>query len=217
MTRRKNPPLTFEEQKAITQAAQAEKARKAREAQERQDRAAREKAKRQSVNASLRVHGAKIIEDGDGNMVAGYRRNCFTLLLKDRPEAVTAVQWLEELIRTASGENGQERRPDFIRATVAGAPGQNVSQTMIDADDMLAAVTEHMAPRDARMLFELLRPDEALLTRWRDVVQRCTGETNPQAQGAAVRSACAHLAHLQKISERLLWDRKQRRAEAMAA
>ena len=214
MSKRKTPPLTFEEQKAQTQAAQAEKTRKAREAQERQERAAREKAARQADHAPLRVHGAKIIEDNDGNMVAGYRRDCFTLLLKEDPAARAAVQWLEDLIRTASGENGQERRPDFVRSSSIGAPGQNVSQSMIDADDMLSAVTEHIAPRDARMLFELLKPDEALLTRWRDVVQRCTGETNPQAQGGAVRAACAHLAHIRTISDRLLRDRKERRRMA---
>jgi hypothetical protein len=173
---------------------------------------------RRAEKRELKARGLEVNTDPRTEEIVGiWRPDCFSLLLKGRPAETAAVQWLEQLIRTASGENGQERRPDFIRATVAGAPGQNVSQNMIDADDMLAAVTEHMAPRDARMLFELLRPDEALLTRWRDVVQRCTGETNPQAQGAAVRAACAHLAHLEKISDRLLWDRKQRRAEAMAA
>jgi len=173
---------------------------------------------RRAERRDLKARGLEVnIDPRDEKIVGIWRPDCFNLLLKGHPAEAAAVQWLEELIRTASGENGQERRPDFIRASSDGAPGQNVSQSMIDADDMLSAVTEHMAPRDARMLFELLKPDEALLTRWRDVVQRCTGETNPQAQGGAVRAACAHLAHIRTISDRLFGDRKNRRAEAMAA
>jgi hypothetical protein len=173
---------------------------------------------RRAEKRELKARGLEVnVDPRDEKIVGIWRPDCFNLLLKNSPAEAAAVQWLEELIRTASGENGQERRPDFIRSSSIGAPGQNVSQSMIDADDMLSAVTEHMAPRDARMLFELLKPDEALLTRWRDVVQRCTGETNPQAQGGAVRAACAHLAHIRTISDRLLRDRKNRRAEAMAA
>lgn len=143
-----------------------------------------------------------------------WRPDCFTLLLKGRTEEQGAVTWLETLIRTASGENGQERRPDYIRGSAEGAPGQNVSQAMIDADLYLVTATEAMTPQNARMLFDLLKPDEALLTRWREVVQRCTGETNPQAQGAAVRAACSQLLWVQSNIDRLVRERQDRRAAA---
>lgn len=150
----------------------------------------------------------------DQKILAVWRPDCFTLLLKGRTEEQGAVTWLETLIRTASGENGQERRPDYIRGSAEGAPGQNVSQSMIDADLYLVTATEAMTPQNARMLFDLLKPDEALLTRWREVVQRCTGETNPQAQGAAVRAACSQLLWVQSNIDRLVRERVERRAAA---
>lgn len=139
------------------------------------------------------------------------RPDCFNLLLKGLNTERGAIDWLETVIRTSAGENGNERRPDFIRATAEGAPGQNVTADMIEAGETLQVVTESMAPADVRMLFELLRPDEALLTRWRDVVQRCTGETNPQAQGARVRSAATSLAFVRSVIDRLMRERRDRR------
>lgn len=146
-----------------------------------------------------------------GRLTGAWRLNCFNALLAERPAEKAAVDWLDDLIRTAAGENGQERRPDFIRASNDGAPGQNISADMIAAGEVLQAVTEAMAPRDVRMLFELLKPDADLLTRWRDVVVRCTGETHTHAQSAAVRSACASLAHARSIAGRLVRERRDRR------
>jgi hypothetical protein len=85
---------------------------------------------------------------------------------------------------------------------------------MIDADLYLVTATEALPPNVARMLFDLLKPDEALLTRWREIVRRCTGETNPVAQGAAVRAACGHLLWVQSNIDRLVRERRDRRAAA---
>lgn len=160
----------------------------------------------------LEARGLEVNTDPRTEEITGiWRKDCFTMLLRDRPAESQAVTWLETVIRTAAGENGQERRPDFIRATVEGAPCQNVTGDMIDAGETLVVIEEAMNPREVRMLFELLRPDEALLTRWRPVVERCTGETNPQAQGAAVRAACANLAHVRDKVPRLTEERRARR------
>lgn len=149
-----------------------------------------------------------------GRLTGAWRLNCFnTLLAQNSPER-SAVDWLDDLIRTAAGENGHERRPDFIRASNDGAPGQNVSAAMIAAGEVLQAVQEAMAPAQVRMLFELLKPDADLLTRWRAVVERCTGETHDHAQGAAVRSACTALVHVRESAGRLLRDRRERRTLA---
>lgn len=141
------------------------------------------------------------------------RLNCFNLLLKE--DAVkAAVEWLDQTLRTATGENTPERNPDYIRGSSEGAPGQNISQAMIDAGEVLQTIQENMNPRDCRMLFDLLKPDHDLLTRWRQVVERCTGETNAHAQGAAVRSACSSLLWVQDNVSRLVKDRRGRRVAA---
>lgn len=175
-----------------------------------QEIAARRVERRELESRGLVVNA----DPKDHKILAVWRPDCFTLLLKGRTEEQGAVQWLETLIRTASGENGAERRPDFIRGSVEGAPGQNVSQSMVDADRYLCAATEALAPQSARMLFDLLRPDEALLTRWRPIVLRCTGETNEAAQGAAVRAACRELVWVQNNIDRLVRERQDRRAAA---
>lgn len=170
---------------------------------------------RRAERRELEARGIEVNTDPrTEEILARFRPDCFTLLLRGRPDEMGAVLWFEGLIRTAQGENGGERRPDFIRGSCEGAPGQNVSQSMIDADLHLIAATEAMAPNHARMLFELLKPDEALLTRWREVVERCTGETNPHAQGAAVRAACAQLVSIQNSIGRLVRDRQERRMAA---
>jgi len=170
---------------------------------------------RRAEKRELKARGLEVNTDPRSEEITGiWRPDCFNMLLKGRPNEQEAIMWLETLIRTAAGENGQERRPDFIRASSDGAPGQNVSGDMIDAGETLASVEENMAPRDIRMLFELLKPDEALITRWREVVQRCTGEVNPQAQGAAVRSACVTLCWVKDNAERLKRDRRERRRMA---
>lgn len=157
------------------------------------------KATRRADNASLRVQGAKIYEDEQGKMISGYRPTCFNALLRGKDDELRAVSWLEDLLREASGENAKERRPDFIRGSAEGAPGQNVTQRMIDASRELRIVEVGLRPWEARLLFDLLKPDEALLTRWRAVVHRVTGEVNPQAQGARVRAACESLSWVRQV------------------
>lgn len=172
-------------------------------------------AERRQEKRDLEGRGLVVNADSrTSEILAIWRPDCFALLLKGRPDEQAAINWLEALIRTAQGENGGERRPDFIRGSCEGAPGQNVSQAMIDADLHLIAATEAMAPNHARMLFDLLKPDEALLTRWRDVVKRCTGEVNPHGQAAAVRAACAQLVSIQNSIGRLVRDRQERRMAA---
>lgn len=170
-------------------------------------------AQRRTERREMESRGITVHTDPKTEEITGAQRlDCFALLLRGRPEEQGAVQWFETMIRTAQGENTPERRPDFIRGSVEGAPGQGVTQAMIEAGRQLIAATEAMAPNMARMLFELLRPDEALITRWRAVVTRCTGEKNPHAQAAAVRSACAHLVHVRANIGRLVSDRQERRA-----
>lgn len=149
-----------------------------------------------------------------GRLTGAWRLNCFNTLLPAKGVERDAIDWLDELVRTANGENSPERRPDFIRASTEGAPGQNVSDAMIAASLRLQVVVENMAPAHARMLLDLLKPDADLLTRWRAVVERCTGEKTPHGQAAAVRMACATLAWIKGQIGRLERGRHDKREAA---
>lgn len=176
--------------------------------------AAREEARRLiELGAAAKV----VEEEGeDGrkhHVVRARHLDCFALLLKGDAfiQARASVDWLEALIRDASGENAQERRPDHIRASTVGAPGQNVTQRMIEASRELEVVEANLRPWEARLLFELLKPDAARLGRWHDVAKRVTGEVNAQAQGAAVRLAAQNLQWVETrmpILMREYWERK---------
>lgn len=154
------------------------------------------------------------VDPRTGRLTGAWRLNCFNTLLPAKGVERDAIDWLDELVRTANGENSGERRPDFIRASTEGAPGQNVSDAMIAASLRLQVVVESIAPAHARMLLDLLKPDADLLTRWRAVVERCTGETNPQAQAGSVRAACTSLAWIKDNIRRLERARSETRAAA---
>lgn len=154
------------------------------------------------------------VDKRTGRLTGAWRLNCFNTLLPAKCQERDAVDWLEELVRTANGENAQERRPDHVRASNDGPPGQNISDAMIQASVRLEVVMENMAPQHGRMLMELLKPDADLITRWRGVVERCTGETHSHAQAATVRAACTSLVWVKDNLGRLEKARRDRRLAA---
>jgi len=161
-------------------------------------------AARRAERRELESRGIAVnIDPRDETITARWRPSCFQLLLRHNHQREQgAVDWLEDLMRTAAGENSVERTPDFIRATGEGAPGQNVSQAMIDASRALQVVRAGLRPWEWSLLHALLRPDAALLTRWREQVRAITGEVNDQAQGARVRAACEALLFVKGEIER---------------
>lgn len=179
-------------------------------------RHAAERAENAAEITRLRAQPATSVnvDPRTGRLLGAVRLSCFAALLPTDSPEMRAVDWLEMVLRTAQGENAPERRPDHIRASVEGAPGQNVTADMIAAGAILEAIEEAMAACDVRMLFALLKPDAALITRWRAVVQQSTGETNPQAQGARVRGAAASLAHVRTIIDKLVWIKREQRRMA---
>lgn len=164
-----------------------------------------ERAESQAEIGRLRAQPSTAVnvDKRTGRLTGAWRLNCFNTLLPAESPERGAVDWLDELVRSANGENGQERRPDYIRASNDGPPGQNVTDAMIEASRKLKIVTDSLSPSHARMLLDLMKPDAGLITRWRGVVERCTGETNAQAQGAVVRAACVQLGWVQKNLRRL--------------
>lgn len=181
--------------------------------------AARHKAERQENAAEVarlraQPSTAVNVDKRTGRLTGAWRLNCFNTLLDQNGAERAAVDWLDGLVRTANGENGQERRPDFVRSTTEGAPGQNITDAMIQASFRLEMVLANMAPAHGRMLMELLKPDADLITRWRAVVERSTGETHPQAQAGAVRAACTAVAFIRDNIGRLERAHRELRAAA---
>jgi hypothetical protein len=154
------------------------------------------------------------IDPRTGRLTGAWRLNCFNTLLANPSPERAAVDWLDELIGMANGTTGGDRRPDFIRGSVEGAPGQNVSQAQIDAGEALSAVESALYPACARLLFGLLKPDNANEDKWRDIVRRTTGETHTHAQAAMVRAAVANLTWVRDNMPRLMKERAARRLAA---
>jgi hypothetical protein len=74
------------------------------------------------------------------------------------------------------------------------APGQNVTQRMIDAGSRLARVHRYCGLGSARLLEHLVRPvvAEGAVRVWRVLVKEATGVDERHAQGVLVRQAVNH-------------------------
>lgn len=139
--------------------------------------------------------------------VAGERKDVFKLLLERsaiEQAGFDAIRRYEADHCQALGLTTPERRPDHIRATVAGAPGQNVSDAMVQASRRAKWVEDRLTDRNRRMLAGLLLNSAH---QWRAIVQMHTGEQHDKAQAAVVRALADAVrdAHAQ-------WDRSSKKA-----
>lgn len=159
---------------------------KARERRRADMEASRAEAKRLSADPDVTV-----TTDQAGRLVGAQRLDVFAMLLSRdglSAEAYAAIRDHERDVHIAEGVETPERRPDYIRASTAGAPGQNVTQQMIDASLMVQLTLDALTPRMARLLTILMQPGEALMTRWRGNVEAVTGEGRSDAQSAMIRA-----------------------------
>lgn len=135
--------------------------------------------------------------DGTTKVVVRARRiDVFQLLLERGAlpqESFDAVRDYEADLATSMGWNTPERRPDHIRASTEGAPGQNVTQAMIDASRMVRWVEVMLTTRDWKLLEALLTENDGNLGRWRETVTRITGEHRDEAHAVSVRAMAANL------------------------
>jgi hypothetical protein len=158
--------------------------------------ARREAMRLESTGAEARVCEEKD-DDGKTQIVVRARRiDVFQLLLERGAipqDHFNAVRDHESDLATAMGFNTPERRPDHIRASVEGAPGQNVTQAMIEADRRVQWVQSMLTTRDAALLKALLQENDANCGRWRGTVERITGESREEAHAVAIRCMAANL------------------------
>lgn len=134
--------------------------------------------------------------------VHGQRKDVFELLRarKALSEAsFTAIRGYEEDKAKASGKTTPARSESGVRASIEGAPGQSVSQAIVDAGKRVAFVESRLAPRDLRLLTALLIEGAAYQQTWRATVQSVTLETNEAAQSARVRAMADNVADIRQI------------------
>lgn len=144
---------------------------------------------------------ARVVEEKDDNgkthVIVRARRIDVFQLLHERgalhQEHFDAIRDHEADMATAMGFNTPERRPDHIRASVEGAPGQNITQAMIEASRMIQWVEAMLTTRDAALLKALLHENDANCGRWRGTVERVTGESRDEAHAVAIRCMAANL------------------------
>lgn len=153
-------------------------------------------ARRQEVER-LRSQGLDVKCDAAWNIIVTRRVDVFSLFHERK--AITdphfyAARRLEALIALAYGHEKPDASFDRVDSSTAGAPGQNITQAMIDAGRELEAIYIATGNQSARLLHALMTDQGGIMTRWRDTVYRITSETNPTAQAAAIRIACANLA-----------------------
>lgn len=171
---------------------------------------------RRSEIARLRAQGADVnVDKRTSEILGAWRRDVFTILRnrhgkptdgfpKGRPalsqRAYEAFRGHETDIHLSEGASGGDRRPDFIRATCEGAPGQNVTQEAIDAAGRVKKTLLGLSPTDARLLTALMTGEKALARNWRLTVETETGETADESQAARIRALGENLIHARGVA-----------------
>lgn len=164
-------------------------------------------AERRAEVDRLRAQGAEVTVDRNMEILGSRRPDVFSVMVqrsgKDgRPSlsmwAYEAFRDHERDVSMAMGWETPERRPDFIRGSVEGAPGQNIGQVQIDASRRVEAVARRLSCPDAALLDALMQPQAALCTRWRATVERVTRETRDEAQASRIRALGENLIDARK-------------------
>lgn len=138
------------------------------------------------------------VDERTGQMVGAWRRDVVSMMRdagKITDEVAGYVRGLESLIAVA---NGRSASCLSILDRVSGGPvGDHAIVQHIEAAKALNGRSERMDAATWGLLRELC-DGNLLITRWRGVVQRRTGEIGDRAQGAAIRQAFRALASVEE-------------------
>lgn len=138
------------------------------------------------------------VDQRTGQMVGAWRRDVVSMMRdagKITDEVAGYVRGLESLIADA---NGRSASCLSILDRVSGGPvGDHAIVQHIEAAKALNRRSERMDTATWGLLRELC-DGNLLITRWRGVVQRRTGEIGDRAQGAAIRQAFRALASVEE-------------------
>lgn len=145
----------------------------------------REEVERLSEQSDVTLN----LDERTGLLVGAWRRDAVSMM-RDAgsitDEEAGYVRLLEALVQKANG-----RSPSCLSVLdrVHGGPvGDHLLVSKIEAARALAQRQSAMDPMTWGLLRELC-DGNLLISRWRSVVQRRTGEVTPKAQGAVVRHA----------------------------
>lgn len=155
------------------------------------------KAARKAEVENLRSRGLTVTCDAGYNIIVTQRLDVFALLHSRKSLTETqlyAVRRLEEKQAVAYGHERPEQSFDRVDKSSEGAPGQNITQAMIDAQADLRTIYLTTGGKSSELLIALTQPQEGILTRWRDTVAKVTGEKDEDVHAAMIRSACENLA-----------------------
>lgn len=177
------------------------------------ERAAR--AERKAEVDALRARGLTVTCDAGYNIIVTQRLDVFALLHSRKSLTETqlyAVRRLEQYQAIANGHERPEQSMDRVDKSSEGAPGQNITQAMIDARADLRTIYLTTGGKSSELLIALTEPQEAILTRWRETVQHVTGEHDERVQAAMIRAACENLALAWQSFDYRARERKARAA-----
>ena len=173
------------------------------------------KEERRLYVESLRERGLTVTCDDAWNIIVTRRLDVFDLLLERKTITApqqAAVRRLETIVAQAFGHEKPDMGLERVSATAEGAPGQNITQAMIDAATALRDVLDLVGKRDARLIWALITNVDGILTRWRETVTRITGEKTPPARAAAVRAALENLCEAFRATDYQQRDKRIREA-----
>lgn len=131
-------------------------------------------------------------------VIYGRRKDAFQVLFERgsiSERAFLAIRRHEEDLALAAGHLSPERTMGHVRGSTEGAPGQNVTQAMIEASWRVRWAEERLSTRD-RKLLEALRANHH--SQWRALVQTITGETRDECHATCVRAMAENLADAQE-------------------
>lgn len=143
------------------------------------------------------------------------RSDAFSLVSMSPDQQIAADRYVREwMVRARVQLVDDEIRP--VASSSPGlAPGQHISQLMIDAGRRIEALHRLVGGSSARLLEGLVEPlaMRGEIRVWRVVVQRATGETERHAQAAAVRMACQNLHEAWPVVDDAEKARREDRAD----
>lgn len=147
---------------------------------------------RKRVVDDLKARGVEVNHDEQFRIIGAHRPDVFRVMLSRK--AITDTQFnafrrLEHTHALAHGHERPEQTMDRVQSSTAGAPGQNVTQAMIDAADELKIIYATMGALNAKIAQGLMASAD-----WRTVIRIHSREVNEQSQSAVLRSVGENLA-----------------------
>jgi len=155
-----------------------------------------------------------------GKILRARRSDAFSLVtMSEAQERAGARYFRDWMERVGVRVDGDETRTLVVDNSPGLAPGQHVTQRMLDAAGRIAEAHAEVGRASARLLEALVEPMamRGEIRVWRVVVQSVTQETERHAQAARVRQACEdlHLAY-EAIDDRRRSERQTHQAAPYA-